>query len=184
MRGWQSEVSTGRLMSAVPWPFELARLILFEHRQSLRPAPLMHLCYCLLPTPGSLHLRSSVFIARGQSRGAGSATRSRSAQRSPFRHSMQDGSAQCAVARQWGVDCMRTRWSALAKNSTLAAPVHALTVAGMTLVAALLTLRAARLFIRCGCESLHTRILAHTPALCSVTLRSDPESDRARLRQV
>ena len=64
------------------------------------------------------------------------------------RQTSMDGSARVAVARQWTVDGLRTQWSALAHSTTLAAPVHALTVTGMSIAAAMLTLRAARLFIR------------------------------------
>ena len=109
---------------------------------SCRPAPLVDSRH-LRPGITSTHrARSPCDCIKVHS------TRSPRTRRGPLLHIMQDGSAKCAVARQWGVDCMRTQWSALARNSTLAAPVHALTVAGMTIVAALLTLRAARLFIR------------------------------------
>ena len=84
-----------------------------------------------------------------------------------------DGSARVAVARQWTVDGLRTKWSALAHNATLAVPIHALTVAGMSFAAAVLTLRAARLFVR-SASSPGRIVFSATPSPSPPSTRHNP----------
>ena len=99
----------------------------------------MHVLCFSLAGVGSCHLRLS--IQHWCKVGSGHRHTSR-------RATKMNDSARVAVARQWTVDGLRTKWSALAHNATLAGPIHALTVAGMSIAAAMLTLRAARLFVR------------------------------------
>lgn len=57
-----------------------------------------------------------------------------------------EGSSSYALKRPWTLNCLRSPYcavSAIAKG-----PLHAVKVAGMTVIAMLLTLRAARLFVR------------------------------------